>query len=333
MRVTKLIEHLRGKTAIDRDCAAMITASQKFAFNPGIVPVEILDGAAQYTRQLMANELFPMPFDVCVFEFGPGGLVAGDDGIPLLRDNDWLWVLAWKEALESEAAGWALYFRTFAQMAGMGAPYAIPSIGQLFTGEFDESGEHGYFRLVGIDREARSALKAGAENVRHGDHATRVLLQRIAHRDSDILSFVDKIVTDQDHLAQWSSHMMEPAFHWLLTVLGLMSTSAGVSVETVLPTKKFINTNRIRSGKPPLEFEHKVVCIDPALTRIPGMVALGGTHASPRIHWRRGHIRTLQDGRKTQVKPCIVGDKTRGTIIHDYVVKPPPVPTTDGNPA
>lgn len=43
------------------------------------------------------------------------------------------------------------------------------------------------------------------------------------------------------------------------------------------------------------------------------------THASPRLHWRRGHIRHLGDEKKTWVRPCLVGDGEHGTIIHDYV--------------
>jgi hypothetical protein len=47
---------------------------------------------------------------------------------------------------------------------------------------------------------------------------------------------------------------------------------------------------------------------------------LGGTHASPRWHIRRGHWRTLADGRRTFVRSCEVGDPTRGGVIKDYLV-------------
>jgi hypothetical protein len=53
----------------------------------------------------------------------------------------------------------------------------------------------------------------------------------------------------------------------------------------------------------------------------------GGTHASPAWHIRRGHMRTLKDGRKVFVRSCEVGSKERGVVLKDYVVGqslPPP---------
>lgn len=44
----------------------------------------------------------------------------------------------------------------------------------------------------------------------------------------------------------------------------------------------------------------------------------GGTHASPRIHLRRGHIRQFAPGRKTWVQPCVVRGKGPGMVVKDY---------------
>ena len=44
----------------------------------------------------------------------------------------------------------------------------------------------------------------------------------------------------------------------------------------------------------------------------------GGTHASPRLHIRRGHIRRFDDGTHTWVSPCTVGDKKLGMVHKDY---------------
>ncbi|MCB2147592.1 MAG: hypothetical protein KQI81_14040 [Deltaproteobacteria bacterium] len=46
--------------------------------------------------------------------------------------------------------------------------------------------------------------------------------------------------------------------------------------------------------------------------------SLGGRHASPRVHLRRGHPREYAPGKWTWVQPCIVGNKGDGMIHKDY---------------
>jgi len=47
----------------------------------------------------------------------------------------------------------------------------------------------------------------------------------------------------------------------------------------------------------------------------------GGTHASPRQHLRRGHIRTYQSGKKVWVTSCVVGRSDNGVVDKTYFVK------------
>jgi len=47
---------------------------------------------------------------------------------------------------------------------------------------------------------------------------------------------------------------------------------------------------------------------------------LGGTHASPRVHLRRGHVREFAPGRTTWVQSCVVRGKGRGMIAKDYAI-------------
>jgi hypothetical protein len=44
----------------------------------------------------------------------------------------------------------------------------------------------------------------------------------------------------------------------------------------------------------------------------------GGTHASPRLHLRRGHARQHKPGHWCWVQACVVGDKSLGMIHKDY---------------
>lgn len=62
-----------------------------------------------------------------------------------------------------------------------------------------------------------------------------------------------------------------------------------------------------------------MVSVDPSRIQ-PKPSSLGGTHASPRWHIRRGHWRNLADGRRVFVRECQVGDIARGGVVKDYEV-------------
>lgn len=89
-----------------------------------------------------------------------------------------------------------------------------------------------------------------------------------------------------------------------------------VNVETrdePAPTK--LNAKRVARGKVPL-FSYKTLSLAvPNIRR--ASANAGGTHASPRVHLRRGHIRQLSDDRAIWVQPCVVGSK-HGLVQKDY---------------
>lgn len=47
----------------------------------------------------------------------------------------------------------------------------------------------------------------------------------------------------------------------------------------------------------------------------------GHGHASPRLHWRRGHIRRIGN-RTTWVRATLVGKSENGVVVHDYADRP-----------
>jgi hypothetical protein len=104
----------------------------------------------------------------------------------------------------------------------------------------------------------------------------------------------------------------------LLSVF-LVSVHSDKPVDAYQPVAKqsFINAKRAKKGKPPL-YEWRTVAIEPVR---PKAEPQGGTHASPRLHDRRGHFRTMRSGKKVWVKACKVGDASRGTVFHDYEVR------------
>jgi hypothetical protein len=82
--------------------------------------------------------------------------------------------------------------------------------------------------------------------------------------------------------------------------------------------KKLINKKRKAKGKLPL-FTYKTLHIDTS-EQEKQEGEKKGTHASPRVHLRRGHIRKLANEKTVWVQPCVVGDKTKGIVHKDYSV-------------
>lgn len=81
--------------------------------------------------------------------------------------------------------------------------------------------------------------------------------------------------------------------------------------------KSLINSSRAAKGKGPLLFDWHTVSIAPAQAKREHQ---GGSHASPRLHERRGHWRIYPSGKRGWVKNCKVGNASRGVIFKDYKV-------------
>lgn len=66
-------------------------------------------------------------------------------------------------------------------------------------------------------------------------------------------------------------------------------------------------------------FSYKVLTIDTQNQQSQSNITGSGTHASPRVHLRRGHIRRLPN-KTVWVNACVVGDKSKGMVQKDYKV-------------
>ena len=107
----------------------------------------------------------------------------------------------------------------------------------------------------------------------------------------------------------------------------VFSCSNVVTVEHKPP--KLINDKRKKKGKT-LFFSYRTLHVtgETAAKDVTGK----GSHASPRLHLRRGHIRRLPDGRRVWVTSCLVGDKSKGFAAHDYKVRMTPNAEVTGGP-
>jgi hypothetical protein len=89
-----------------------------------------------------------------------------------------------------------------------------------------------------------------------------------------------------------------------------------VTFEDVEPDAKLNKMRRAR-GKTPL-FTYKTLIIGRKKRK---SQLLGGTHASPRSHLRRGYYRTSPKGIRHWVQPCMVKGETEGFVHKDYRVE------------
>lgn len=104
-------------------------------------------------------------------------------------------------------------------------------------------------------------------------------------------------------------------------ILGFLSAwmkSMSRRSEAYIPSvaQTFTNRRKIAQGKPPT-YDWRTVVIEPA---VPRQEYQGGTHASPRQHDRRGHLRRLRSGKNVWVRAHKVGDPSKGYVFHDYKI-------------
>jgi len=86
------------------------------------------------------------------------------------------------------------------------------------------------------------------------------------------------------------------------------------NVETVEHKPSRLKQSRRKKSKTPL-FSYWTLHIKPGGGKHGQPV---GTHASPRVHLRRGHIRQYKPGEFTWVQPCVVRGSTPGMVHKDY---------------
>jgi hypothetical protein len=80
-----------------------------------------------------------------------------------------------------------------------------------------------------------------------------------------------------------------------------------------------VKRKREKRGLQPI-FEYKRITIKPELRAIYEAASEEFARNSPRLHFRRGHVRRLPQGRETYVSPCWAGNANAGVIAKDYVV-------------
>ena len=73
--------------------------------------------------------------------------------------------------------------------------------------------------------------------------------------------------------------------------------------DVATPPNAKINAYRERRNKPPLPWKHTISIREESRA---AYTSQGGTHASPRMHWRRGHLRHYHSGKVSIIPPMII---------------------------
>lgn len=102
----------------------------------------------------------------------------------------------------------------------------------------------------------------------------------------------------------------------ILNLIEILSCR-NVVTETI-PAPIALNNKRKAKGKAPF-FEYKVLMLSIPDERSTKTHESSGTHASPRVHLRRGHIRRLPN-KVIWVNSSVVGNRKSGIIEKDYSV-------------
>ena len=137
----------------------------------------------------------------------------------------------------------------------------------------------------------------------------------IGPEEHKLFSYVDYTKYDPD-MEALDIESTSDSVSIVVTVLKILECS-NVSESNNIPPAK-LNKKRNKKGKL-LLFEYKTLVITGGGNSSGSHQ--GGTHASPRLHMRRGHIRRLRTT-TVWVRSCMVGDPTKGRILKDYKLNP-----------
>jgi hypothetical protein len=134
-------------------------------------------------------------------------------------------------------------------------------------------------------------------------------------------TYLKMVKESEEAAAKHGAEVFKVAWRRLMAMVCLGAPTGGVARCTA---DAAVNAKRLKKGKRPF-FEWTTVEVKP---RAAVSESAGGTHASPKPHIRRGHVRRYKSGKVVAIKSSIVNKHKmpeEGFIFHDYVVESPAV--------
>ncbi len=162
-----------------------------------------------------------------------------------------------------------------------------------------------------------------------GDICSLLIAPRALYKvpeDDDVLVAVEVVLPESMSQAaqanpEYSRRFQQTAYGivHIAIYLTLMLSSKSTERTKEIPPPKLLK-KRAANGRTPL-YAHTIVNITPDRFLDRGE-SQGGTHASPRLHWRRSHLRRYENGRHVVIPRCLVGRADLGEVTHEYHVSP-----------
>lgn len=153
-------------------------------------------------------------------------------------------------------------------------------------------------------------VRAWNDSVWLGEHPRQLCVEALIHTSV-------KPALDRDPVLLQSLSTDATSELWILLELCEALSCKNVVTEPIERIDPKINARRIRKGKLPL-YETRRLVIEVPQADV-ARTSRGGTHASPRQHLRRGHIRRLPSG-NVWVNAHVVGSAAKGVIEKTYAV-------------
>lgn len=131
------------------------------------------------------------------------------------------------------------------------------------------------------------------------------------------LCFIGEADTGHVPIDQISGLFYRSVFGAFVSFICALSCGNTVIEDSPIQPSKIKNSIRKSKGKLPF-FTHKILTID-TQSSVKNHSSKIGSHNSPRVHLRRGHIRRLPN-KNVWVNSCVVGDKSKGIVSKDYAI-------------
>ncbi len=166
---------------------------------------------------------------------------------------------------------------------------------------------------AGMSGKRMASLTVDKENKSKGDvFGIRRLLYGFFHLRERMIG-QPKSETDQ-LLTTWRGILFVAS--WTLADFCLTLNCTNIKMLTI-PAPEKLNAKRAKNGKAPFSEIRMLTLMNEH--DLPG-APKGGEHASPKFHFRRGHLRHIGNNRLVWVNSCAVGNPEKGTIKAAYQV-------------